>query len=91
LTASSDANALSAITVGLAASQQKSSTTEEAPVAPAAAVTETPANLSSRSVDRVMYGDLPSIEGVDTSSSWDSELDDILGDLDDELEARSSV
>jgi len=85
---SSDANAVS---VGLAASQQKSSPVDEPAAAPAFAAAEATGNMSSRSVDRVMYEELPEFEGVDGVESWDAELDGILGDLDDELAARVSL
>jgi len=91
LAASPDAGDANAVSLGLAASQQKSSPADEPAAAPAVAAPDSPSSLSSRSVDRVMYEEMPRFEGVEGSESWGADLDGILGDLDDELEARISV
>ncbi len=83
-----DANAVS---IGLAANQQKSAPADEPVAVPAVAASDAGGSLSSRSVDRVMYEEMPQFVDVDGSDSWDADLDGILGDLDDELETRITV
>jgi hypothetical protein len=86
-----DSSETNAISSGLAAMQQKATEVDQPVVAPAVAASDANGNLSSRSVDRVMYEATPDIAGVDDAEPWDFELDGIFGDLDDELESRASV
>ncbi len=77
------ANGSNAIVVGLAAKDQGNSSADEPVAVPAAASTsETPSHLHSRSVDQVMYGEVPQIAGVDELEAWDADLEGILSDLD---------
>lgn len=90
LAALPDSAEANAVSVGLAASEQKAAPADEPVATSAVASVATSGNLSSRSVDQVMYEEMPEFAGVDGVEAWDADLDGILEDLDGELDARTS-